>query len=724
MAERALVSVAEPHEAGGASAKLPLRYFAFLSYSHQDEKVADWLHEKLEKYRVPPTLVGRNTDNGAIPARLTPIFRDRHELAASGDLGSDIRGALGSSRFQVVLCSPAAAESRWVNEEIACFKRLRPDGCVLAAIVAGEPFASVIPGREKEECFPIALRQKFDRRGRPTKQRAEPIAADLREGKDGRRLGFLKIVAGMLGVGLDELVQRETQRRQKRLAMLAAASLVGMTVTSALAVVAVQSRDEAREQRREAEGLVGFMLGDLRAKLEPLGRLDALDAVGGRALAYFEMQDKTDLSDAALTQRSKALTLLGEIASSRGDLDGALRRYREAMTGSAEALRRVPDDPQRIFDHAQNVFWVGDIALQRGQTENAEGMMREYKTLAEQLIALDPSKTEWQMERIYADANLGIVLLRVRRYREGAAVFQASLTSIEKLAAGAPQNAEYRKSLIETLAWLADAREQEGRLDDALAQRERQLALLEPLIAKTNSDADNKRQSLVAHRAAGRLFVTRGDLAAGLAHLRNAVRIGDELMRTEPDNADWAGLAAGPYLDLGELLLISGKVEEAGVPARAGCDIDNRLIERDSSVKNWRVDLRTLCLGLRARLALARENGEEALGLAGQAVTLARSEHAAEPSAETRLALSAAELLRAIIASATSDTITAQDAFRKSLAAWPKGLPLTPRAKAQQVLLLDGLGRSGEADRVADRLETIGFRHPTYLRDRRIVKRG
>ena len=118
-----------------------------------------------------------------------------------------------------MLCSPAAAKSRWTNAEIEEFKRNRPEGCVLAAIVAGEPFASDMPGREAEECFPPALRHKFDRRGRPTGKRAEPLAADLRDDGEGRRLGFLKLVAGMLGVGLDELVQRETTRRHRRLAM-------------------------------------------------------------------------------------------------------------------------------------------------------------------------------------------------------------------------------------------------------------------------------------------------------------------------------------------------------------------------------------------------------------------------------------------------------------------------------------------------------------------------
>ena len=275
----------------------PLRYYAFLSYSHVDEKTAGWLHDELEGFRTPAALVGRLTDNGAIPRRLSPIFRDRHELPASDDLAVSIREALDSSQFLIVLCSPAAAASRWVNAEIDMFKRHRPDGCVLAAIVAGEPFASDVPGREAEECLPPALRFKYDRRGRPTTRRAEPLAADLREDRDGKRLGLLKLIAGMIGVGLDELVQRETLRRQRRLAVVAAASLVGMVFTSTLAFVAIEARDAARDQRREAEGLVGFMLGDLRSKLEPLGRLDVLDSVGARALAYYQSQDKGSLSD-------------------------------------------------------------------------------------------------------------------------------------------------------------------------------------------------------------------------------------------------------------------------------------------------------------------------------------------------------------------------------------------------------------------------------------------
>ncbi|MEO7366004.1 MAG: toll/interleukin-1 receptor domain-containing protein, partial [Sphingomicrobium sp.] len=175
-------------EAGPRPAKVrPLKYYAFLSYSHADATTADWLHGALEGFRTPSALAGQLTENGVTPRRLTPIFRDRHELSASQDLGKGIRDALDSSRFLIVLCSPTAATSRWVNAEIDMFKRHSPDGCVLAAIIAGEPFASDIPGREAEECLPPALRQKYDRRGRPTTRPAEPLAADLRDHRDGKR---------------------------------------------------------------------------------------------------------------------------------------------------------------------------------------------------------------------------------------------------------------------------------------------------------------------------------------------------------------------------------------------------------------------------------------------------------------------------------------------------------------------------------------------------------
>ena len=690
-------------------------YFAFLSYSHRDAAMARWLHEELEKFRVPPHLVGRLTDNGVVPRRLAPVFRDLQELPASGDLGTEIRAAIGASQFLIVLCSPDAAVSKWTNAEIEAFKRARPEGCAFAAIVAGEPFASDMPGREKEECLPKALRFKLDRRGRVTAKRAEPLAADLREAGHARRLGFLKLVAGMLGVGLDDLIQREAVRRHRRLAILAAASLAGMVVTSALAVAAIQGRDEARDQRRMAEGLVGFMLGDLRSKLEPLGRLDVLDSVGAKALAYYEAQDKSSLSDESLAQRSKALTLMGEIATTRGDLPAAVRLYREAFASSAEQLRRDPGNPQRLFDHAQNVFWIGYIDRQKGDLERAEAAFHEYDRLARMMVAAEPTNTKWLLERTYSGNALGVLLLDRARYREASRMFADALRTNEGLVAIDPSNPVFQDRLVEALAWLADARELAGSLGEALALRERQLAYMRELQASRADDAMLKRKTMTAHRVIGRLYAARGETPRALASLQTAAEVAREMLRTDPANTEWAQFAAHIMFDQAELQLASGQSNLAVQPIGAGCDVARGLAARDSTVVEWRAALPGRCLNARAELALAHGSPGSARLLAGQLVQLLRREAARKDSVEIRVALAEAELRRGKIAQRLGDTQAAQSSWRAAHAVWPEITEMTPRETAVRADLLRRLGMHAQSRPLTEKLAAMGYRHPVYF---------
>jgi hypothetical protein len=121
-----------------------IRYPAFLSYSHRDQAVAEWLHHELETYRVPSRMVGRETPLGPVPSRLTPIFKDRDELSAAGSLGDAITAALNRASALIVVCSTASASSPWVNEEVRAFKKLHGHARIFAVIVDGEPGASRI----------------------------------------------------------------------------------------------------------------------------------------------------------------------------------------------------------------------------------------------------------------------------------------------------------------------------------------------------------------------------------------------------------------------------------------------------------------------------------------------------------------------------------------------------------------------------------------------------
>ena len=199
------------------------KYWAFISYSHSDEQWAQWLHTELETYRVPRRLVGRQNAFGTVPRRVFPIFRDREELPGSFDLGSNLTDALRLSRNLIVICSPRSAASHWVNEEIKLYKSMGREARVLCLIVEGEPNATDRPDLGALECFPPALRFRVGADGQLTDVRTEPIAADARKGKDGRENSKLKLLAGVLGVGFDELKQREQRRvRQQRLRLAAA----------------------------------------------------------------------------------------------------------------------------------------------------------------------------------------------------------------------------------------------------------------------------------------------------------------------------------------------------------------------------------------------------------------------------------------------------------------------------------------------------------------------
>jgi hypothetical protein len=217
------------------------KYWAFISYSHSDEQWAQWLHKELETYRVPRRLVGRTNAFGSVPRRIFPVFRDREELPGAFDLGSNLTDALRLSRNLIVICSPRSAASHWVNEEIKLFKSMGRADRVLCLIVEGEPNATDRRDLAVLECFPPALRFRVDADGQLTDVRTEPIAADARKGKDGRENSKLKLLAGVLGVGFDELKQREQRRvRQRRLRL--AASIAASFVLLVLVYVAMADK--------------------------------------------------------------------------------------------------------------------------------------------------------------------------------------------------------------------------------------------------------------------------------------------------------------------------------------------------------------------------------------------------------------------------------------------------------------------------------------------------
>jgi|GEM_PF-4199100 len=230
------------------------KYWAFISYSSKDREWGEWLIKALEDYRIPRSLVGLKTGQGAIPQRLYPVFRDRDELRVGSDVGDELRKALLESRFLIVICSPNSADPRsWVGKEISSFKEYGRGEEVLALVVDGEPNGSAHPGGESRECFPAPLRHQFDKMGNETTQPVDPLAADVRREdprpRVARRKALLKLIARMIDVDFDTLEQRDRRRQRQRRIVWSIASIVLLTVVAGLAGLWVSETRTALSQQ-------------------------------------------------------------------------------------------------------------------------------------------------------------------------------------------------------------------------------------------------------------------------------------------------------------------------------------------------------------------------------------------------------------------------------------------------------------------------------------------
>jgi len=403
------------------------RYCAFISYSHCDSKWAERLHNRLERYRPPKSLIGVVTAHGTVPRRLVPIFRDRDELPSATDLGVLINSALKDSAAQIVICSPHAAQSKWVNEEILAFKRLGREDRIFCLIIDGEPNATDICGREAEECFPPALRFRIGPDGHLSSQRTEPIAADARPGKDGEYNAKLKVIAGLLGVGFDVLKRREVQRRNRRLFKFSCAAAAGMVLTSGLAVYALVQRAAAQRQTERAEAetrtarettrfLVDlFKISDpSEARGNTVTAREMLDKGAGRVerelakepaiqatlmdtlgTVYMGLglytQARPLLDQAVATRRhlpmidplelSDSLSHEGDLLSLQAEFDAGEKAYREAIRIASQQ----PQDRQSRVDLANSLAGLGTLLDLDGRYADSEKTLREALNLQQAL---------------------------------------------------------------------------------------------------------------------------------------------------------------------------------------------------------------------------------------------------------------------------------------------------------------------------------------------------
>jgi tetratricopeptide (TPR) repeat protein len=407
---------------------------------------------------------------------------------------------------------------------------------VLATVVSGEvpSLDSIQPGVPADLLAIVTKAMAFDAANRYPS--ARELAHDLRRFQTGQL-----VIAHRYSTS--QLVRRWLRKHRTAVTVvaIALAVLLGFGVLSIRQIlsaehVAESERRTAEQNRGDAEELMGFMLGDLRDKLQPIGKLELLDAVAKKATVYYGHRD--------------------------------LR--------TAEERR----------EHAVAIGNLGDVLLAQGHTAEAIAQYREALAETVALVALDSSNASWQRDLSIRHSHLGNALATQGDTTGALDEYRQDLAIASALANAAPDDLSRQRDVSVSHEKVADMLEAQGQFAPAIAEYRVSLALSDR-VAKAAPTDNHERDLSVGHERLGEVLASHEDLDAALVEHRAALAIREQLSAHDPNNTDWQRDLSGSHNLIGEILTMQGDYAGALVEENAALAIEEKLAARDPSNADW-----------------------------------------------------------------------------------------------------------------------------------------
>ncbi len=706
------------HDQGGPAA-VPLATKLELMAQVADALAAAHSVGVLHKDVKPSNVLVTTGRSGHPQVRLTDfgigVVTDREVLARQGitvfDLTEMVADSTGSAGGTHLYMAPELVEGRNPTVQADIYAL----GVMLYQFVVDDFFHAVAPGWRRD--VPDELLQ-------------EDIAA-LVEGRPERRMRDAQRVAERLRTLEERRAAREAERRereeraQERAALeraqrrrrlsaaIAGVSLAVLLVVSFLALQAFDARREADRRRGQAESLIGFMVGDLRQKLEPIGRLDVLDEVGEEALAYFESVPEDDLTDEELLRRAEALYQIGDVRLASGDLPAALTAFRESRSLAESLIERSPQSVEAHRALSTAHFGIGYVHLRQRTLGRALESFGAYLEIARRVAAERPDDPAWQLETAYALSNLGSVYEARGDLEEARAAFSDSLAIRRRLVARDPSNAALQRGLAVAHNKLGVVLDGLGRPREALRHFQADLDATSDLARRAPADADLIDRLATAHSYRGFELAAIGRTDDSLADYRRARELFASLTERDPRNRQWRRALAVVRRHEGALLAEIGRQDEAlAVLERATEELDE-LVRDNPTDTGWRQDLGFLHLTYAETLA-EEDRLAEALRHAARCVALLEDVLESSPaSAEdgARARLSEAHDVLGTIHDRAGRPGRARDAWHRALEVLE---PVATETSEREVLAARArarlrFGPNPEATAIVRRLVAMGY---------------
>ena len=382
------------------------------------------------------------------------------------------------------------------------------------------------------------------------------------------------------------LIYRAHKAIRRHMVAFGAGGLIALTVVG-FSIRSNMLYRQAQTARTQAEELVSFMLDDLSGQLEPMGRLDMLESVARRSLGYFETTGTGSLQQAE-GRPGVALRQIGQVLTSKGDLEAAIDAYERALALDRRRHQAEPAARSARLALAQDLRLLGMAFDARSETTAAIEHLTAAATLLRALSTEQPDDSTVSLSLAITLRDTAALYRHQGNVEQAIRLFEEARAILRELNRLLPDD-------LDTLKALADLHYGSGllnlfSLDDpqtAVAELEQGATILRELTAE-HPDASLWRyrlavvigQGLVdAYRALDRLHEAE-------AANREALAILDVLVRQEPAHNRWAHALGWELIRAGSLAQQVGDLEAAAHAYQRSVDVHKAVLERSTGRPN------------------------------------------------------------------------------------------------------------------------------------------
>ncbi len=667
----------------------PGKFKAFLSCSNKDEAVVRRLHARLEAFAPPRALSAGGR------ARLGRFFRDEETSAA---LSAETLERLLAAEWLIVCCSADSVVSSRVDAIVDAFVNANGFDRALLVVLDGEP-RDVVPPR---------LRAR------------NPESADFRKSVDGEDIGFLRLAASLLNVGLGELRDQAAAAERARLRnrnVLAALLALAGAGAGAAAWVTQQQRERAEAMASEAVDIGAGLVAQAdalsrRGDAPGTAMRDLLTTAEARFDRLFEQGAR---GPELLRRRANLYVQFSELYERIGDAEKSRARALAAI----EAFERLPPDATRSLDYTRALAGLGRGELAAGR--EAEAVSYNDRAIESGRAALaDNADTP------LGGATLSAVLLaqgeihlRNGRGAEALPLLAEAAHLLEARLAQTPDDAGIGADLMAALDLLGGAQVAAGDLVAARAGYERVVALARARAQQTPRNSPARAALGASLLQLARTLADSGDNAAARAPIEESVAIARHAVAAAPEDAQARGRLA-QRLALAANVLAALRRASPELIAEATTMAREQVREHPRDQAPKLALARLLAVGA-GRLERGRDNAG-AREVWREAVALRRTIRPANPQQATQLTVELAQVHERVgeLSVSLEDIETATAAYGEAVRLRRAALAAAAQDRAARAALAADLQALGLARRSAqnDRGAAASFGEAARLRAR------